>query len=141
MKNLLFFLVLLVLTEPSLFAQKDTVTTGTGNYDLGAHYKQRSKNQKTVGWVMVGAGTALIIAGAFTNSKSTDTGWESLNTDVNQGILITSGCLVGLGSIPLFIAGARNKKKAEVYLQPVNTINYKQQKPLYSPQIGLLVRF
>ncbi|AFD07475.1 hypothetical protein [Solitalea canadensis] len=139
MKTFLLFLAMIFLTEPILLAQIDTLSKSS-NYELGAKYLKKSKSQKTIGWVMVGAGTALIIAGAATNSSSSDTGWESLNTDVNQGILITSGCLVGLGSIPLFIAGRKNRKKAEIYLKPATALNYIQQKPAYSAQLGLIIR-
>mgnify|MGYP003585762110 CR=1 FL=1 len=133
--------MLSIVTEPSLFAQRDTVAIDSTNYNLATNYMKKSKNQKTIGWIMVGAGTALIIAGAVTNSSSSDIGWESLNKDINQGILIASGSLVGIGSIPLFLASSKNRKKAEIYLKPANTINYIQQKPVYTPQLGLVVRF
>ena len=57
-------------------------------------YLTKSKNQKTAGWVLLGGGTALIGIGFLVGDSK-----ESTFDDA-------------IGSIPLFIASGKNKRKA-----------------------------
>jgi hypothetical protein len=91
MKKLCFFL-LLAFTTISLFSQQALTRE---------ELLKKSKSQKTVGFILLGAGaTTLIIM---------STG----DTDLDAaGPLFIGGAAAVLGSIPLFIAAGRNKRKA-----------------------------
>lgn len=91
MKKLCFFL-LLVFTTISLFSQQALTRE---------ELLKKSRSQKTAGFILLGAGatTLLIIS----------TG----DTDLDAvGPLFIGGTAAVLGSIPLFIAAGRNKRKA-----------------------------
>jgi len=70
-------------------------------------YLQKSKNQKTAAWVLLGGGLALAVGGAVLDVNSD---WSSSETPYL--VVITAGCASMLGSIPLFISSAKNKRKA-----------------------------
>lgn len=79
----------------------------------GKDYLQKSRNQKIGAWVLLGGG-ALITAGGlkwFYNEMDLFNSDNDSNEDI---AIIVSGIGVAAmgGSIPLFIASARNKRKA-----------------------------
>ena len=101
-KNILYFL-LLVLPVASFCQQtNDTVPFVKTDYLL------KSKNQKTAAWVLLGGGTALIGIG-FLIGDSKNATFDDAGTGVVLGGI---GFLSAVGSIPLFIASAKNKRKA-----------------------------
>ena len=88
-------------------------------------YLKKSKNQKTAAWILLGGGFALAV-GASILDVSSD--WSKSETPYL--VAISAGCASMLGSIPLFIAAGRNKRKgmnASTYFQirqnplPTNT--------------------
>lgn len=72
------------------------------------HYLKKSQNQKTAGWIMLGAGTAMAAIGLVQFSQEFD---FSGGGD-GAAALSSVGFLAMLGSIPLFIASGRNARKA-----------------------------
>jgi len=101
-KNILYFL-LLVLPIASFCQQtNDTVPFVKTDYLL------KSKNQKTAAWVLLGGGTALIGLG-FLIGDSKNATFDDAGTGVVLGGI---GFLSVVGSIPLFIASGKNKRKA-----------------------------
>ncbi len=91
MKKLFFFL-LVVFTTTSLFSQQALTRE---------ELLKKSKSQKTVGFILLGAGiTTLIVISAG------DTEFDAV------GPLFVGGTVAVLGSIPLFLAAGRNKRKA-----------------------------
>ncbi|MDQ6755796.1 MAG: hypothetical protein M3004_02565 [Bacteroidota bacterium] len=87
---------------------QNTTTNGNTPNNLLTHeeYLTKSKNQKLFGFIFLGAGVttlAIISAG---------------NTDLNAvGPLAIVGGAAALGSIPLFIAAGKNKRKAELVVK------------------------
>jgi uncharacterized membrane protein len=74
---------------------------------------QKSKNQKTTGFVMLGAGAAAMAAGAFLFNENFSIWDSSGDTGAAGGaVLFVAGGLSMLGSIPLFIASSNNKERA-----------------------------
>ncbi len=71
-------------------------------------YLLKSKNQKTAAWVLLGGGTALIGLG-FLIGDSKNATFDDAGTGVVLGGI---GFLSVVGSIPLFIASGKNKRKA-----------------------------
>ena len=67
-------------------------------------YLNKSKNQKKAAWILLGGGIALGLAGPIL--------WSSTGiSDSGADVLMISGAASIAGSIPLFIAAGRNKKK------------------------------
>lgn len=87
-----FFFLLLVFTTTTLFSQQALTRE---------ELLKKSKSQKTAGFILLGAGaTTLIII------STGDTDLDAV------GPLFIGGTAAVLGSIPLFIAAGRNKRKA-----------------------------
>ena len=101
-KNIIYF-VLFALPVIS-FCQKTSDTVPSIKTD----YLVKSKNQKTAAWVLLGGGTALIGLG-FLIGDSKNATFDDAGTGVVLGGI---GFLSAVGSIPLFIASAKNKRKA-----------------------------
>lgn len=66
----------------------------------------KSKNKRTVAWVLLGTGTAAIITGALIDNAHK--GYEETYTG---GFLELGGALCTLTSIPFFISATKNKKR------------------------------
>jgi hypothetical protein len=98
---------LLILFVGKSFSQIDTSTSHTS---IKTDYLRKSKTQKTIAWVLVAAGTTLMVIGSTVGNHAADD--LSINEASSGGGLIIAGAVVGLGSIPLFIAGAKNKRRA-----------------------------
>ena len=87
-------------------------------------YLKKSKNQKTAAWVLLGGGFALITTSVllatpkaaedFGNAFATIFTAEPVpqNDYTAENILLVTGTVAMLGSIPLFIASKKNKRKA-----------------------------
>ena len=102
MKKIIVFTLLLMVSVVS-FSQPNTETP-----KVKADYLQKSKNQKTTAWVLLGGGAGFILVGTLIgNSK------EASFSDAGTGVVLGGiGALSMLGSIPLFIASGKNKRKA-----------------------------
>jgi len=112
--------VLLLAMSPTTFCQKTNDSVSVVKTD----YLVKSKNQKTAAWVLLGGGFALtttsIIIG--TSKAVEDYGYflggiwvgepAPQNNYTAESILLVTGTAAMLGSIPLFIASGKNKKKA-----------------------------
>ena len=98
MKQLIISLLLIIFAGNS-FAQQTTTLPSQAKND----YLQKSKSQKTAAWIMLGGGIALAVAGTAVTASD----WES--TGGPAMMVIGAACVVG--SIPLFIAAGKNKKK------------------------------
>lgn len=86
------------------FSQKTTDSVPS----LKTDYLKKSKNQKTAAWILLGGGSALIATGIIVGSSE-----ESTFNDAAGGAAIAGiGLLSTIGSIPLFIASGKNKRKA-----------------------------
>src|ERR1044071_6922930 len=83
-------------------------------------YLKKSKNQKKAAWIMVGGGSALLLTGILIpkgESKGfTGTWWglpvEGYKNDNIKSAFGITGVIAMAGSIPLFIASGKNKKRA-----------------------------
>ncbi len=104
MKTLLITFVFLIISQ-NVFSQRFTDQNQIKDF-----YLEKSKNQKTTGWILLGAGTALVIAGGYVFDKTWDDA-SSTTTDI-AGFAILTGVIADLASIPYFISAGRNKRKA-----------------------------
>ena len=103
MKEIMVYFLLLALPVTS-FCQETNDSVPVVKTD----YLTKSKNQKTAAWVLLGGGTALIATGFIVGDSK-----NSSFDDAAMGALFAGvGVLSALGSIPLFIASGKNKRKA-----------------------------
>jgi hypothetical protein len=85
---------------------------------IKAEYLKQSKNQKTAAWVLLGGGIAMTITGMIIfsndyNNAVLDDPWAvGTNTNPTGAVIGTVGLLSCAGSIPLFVASGKNKKRA-----------------------------
>ncbi len=73
------------------------------------HFLQKSKKQKTAAWILLGGGATLtIVAGVIL------LGQYYVGSDENTvaSVMAYTGLAAMVGSIPLFIASGRNRRKA-----------------------------
>lgn len=97
------------------------------------YYLSKSKNQKTMGWVLVAGGTSLVIAGiAVGNDDNNDPNELDFGPNFDVGLWLLGGELVvGAASIPFFVSSANNARKAAL----VSLINQK----IIIPRSGQLI--
>lgn len=103
MKKIIIYAMLLFVTLSSFSQQINPIQPLTRQ-----DYLKKSKNQKTAAWVLLGGlpvltGTGLLIG----NRKE-----ASFNDAFTGAVIAGIGVLSAIGSIPLFIASGRNKRKA-----------------------------
>lgn len=115
MKKIIHFILLLTMSAIS-FSQTTNPLPALSKQD----YLQKSKNQKTAAWLLVAGGAALIVSGGIVwvnhiNEKAETDPFgaymEAYTTTTGDWIAV-AGLVAAAGSIPLFIAGAKNKRKA-----------------------------
>ena len=99
----LFICTMLLLMATGSFCQQTDSSHSLTQQD----YLQKSKKQKTAAWVLLGGGAAVAVGAAILDVSSD---WNKSETPYLVAISI--GCASMLGSIPLFIASKRNKRKA-----------------------------
>src|SRR5258706_10695840 len=109
MKKIFVFTLLLILTTTT-FSQQTTPSPTLTKQD----YLQKSKHQKTAALIMLGGGATLfIVGGVIAAHDVVDIFSGHLQNANNETAVILSitGAAALLGSIPLFIASSKNKKK------------------------------
>jgi hypothetical protein len=126
MKKIILFVLLFVSATRILSQQTDTKHPITKQ-----DYLAKSKNQKTGAWVLLGGGAALIATGFLIGDRK-ESSFDDAGTGAVFGVL---GFLSAVGSIPLFIASGRNKRKA----MNVSTYLEIQQNPV-ARRTGLICR-
>ncbi len=109
--NRIFVLCLLLVLSLKASSQADTAAP---HASIKTNYLKKSKTQKTVGWILLGTGTAMVVTGMLVAGNSVEAEPPSINPDdtVSGGILVASGLVVDLISIPFFISSSKNKRRA-----------------------------
>jgi len=103
MKKMIFFLTVSLFTLSS-FSQTLNPTLTKDDY------LQKSKKQKTTGWILFIGGTTMAVIGGLVFSDNFDYS-SNVATDAS-GYLVLGGLFVDLLSIPFFISSAKNNRKA-----------------------------
>jgi hypothetical protein len=108
-------IILLLTVSAATFGQTDTPSQTLTSTD----YLQKSKKQNTAGWIFLGGGFSVAVAGIVVGITGTAeeiagifTGEES-NTLETGAVLCYVGTAAMLGSIPFFIAASKNKRKSK----------------------------
>lgn len=128
--------IILLLTAASLTFKTFSQTIQPA--DSKDYYLQKSKNQKTTAWVLLGGGTLMAVAGGIVFDKS------SSNTSIDAGgFIFLAGIIADIVSIPFFVSAAKNKRKAAAIVfthqnnyMLVQTKAVLKNQPAISIQIG-----
>lgn len=108
-KGIIYFL--LVLVSISSFTQQTNPSQTLTKQD----YLKKSRHQKTVAGLLLGGGTTLVLTGIIIpKGELVHEGFLSNDYENNgiKNIFKLTGFLSIVGSIPMFIASSKNKKKA-----------------------------
>jgi hypothetical protein len=126
MKKTFIFLILL------LFMIKGFSQTIPSTEFSKEDYLQKSKRQKTTGWIFLSAGVVITTVGiiGFDNTYNDD--WYGNSSSDTYGYLVLAGPLISLGSIPFFISSGSNARKAA-------TLSIRNQ-PILIPNQGSLAK-
>ncbi|MFT3703153.1 MAG: hypothetical protein QM802_12320 [Agriterribacter sp.] len=120
-KKIFLWVLFAFLLQTSVKAQ--SMQTTNPSKDLYNSYMHKKKTQKTIAWVMVGSGSAMVIAGMiiYVSQPMFIDLWDTQPAEkknYNKGLWL---CYVGipviLTSIPFFISSHANKKKAKMALK------------------------
>ena len=106
MKSITLLIMLAISTN--LFSQQTSA-------DKKSNYQSKSKNQKKVALIMLGGGATLALTGILIpKGEVTHVGFlgNDYENDGVKGVFQLTGFVSMLGSIPLFIASSKNKRKA-----------------------------
>jgi hypothetical protein len=110
MRKIIVLLLISLLSIFSINAQGIDTLPGEVNHEYLRYMKKRSNN-KTLGWVFLGAGVALFGTAYLSNVAN---GWNGTNLlDGMAEVGIASTAL----SIPFFIIAGENKRKARLALK------------------------
>lgn len=110
MKKAFFFLLLMAATTLCFAQQESTVVPPTQT-----DFLRKSKNQKTAACVLLGIGTVVSMTGiakVASNTNLNPFNGEPIYKENSGDILLLIGTCAMLGSIPLFIAASKTKRKA-----------------------------
>lgn len=101
-------LLIMLAISTNIFCQQNTPVINT-------EYLKKSKTQKKNAFIMLGGGAALFLTGiVIPKGELVHSGFlgDDYKNDGIKGGLELTGIISMLGSIPLFIASSKNKKKA-----------------------------
>jgi hypothetical protein len=105
----ILFVSLFFLTTLSSFCQDISNQTNQKSTD----YLKKSKDQNTLGWVLLGGGAALSVIGTAWNSNDNSSGNIFSDNFNEQAIMVLCGLASMVASIPVFISAGRNKSKSK----------------------------
>jgi hypothetical protein len=137
-------LFIMVILSASSYAQQTNTQHITKE-----HFLEKSKNQKKAAYIMLAAGvvlfgTAILIPrGEYEGTGIDPVGGvtEKYSNDGVKGVCVLTGTLSMLGSIPLFLASSRNKKKAmSISLKKETAPQFYNNRWVYVPVPSITVR-
>ncbi len=118
MKKLLLSVTFITLLIIKSYSQVDSSTTNHNNGYTGNMYALKAKNQKTAAWVLFGGGATLTAIGIASFPKNYDIIFgNNPEKDASASIaalMVVTGTLSMLGSIPVFIVAGNNRFRARL---------------------------
>ncbi len=87
------------------------------NQQLQDQYTSNYKSYKTAGWILLGAGTVMIVAGGIGTAKWAAQGYNGSGPATAEAFLLIAGPTAALVSIPFFILARHSKNKAALSLK------------------------
>ena len=109
------FIIFLVLVFSFKLAQSQVSepTPEPSQEKTYGYYIQKHHSQRVTGWVLLGTGVGMAIAGTAMVSQQNDLNGTE---DVGTFLLITGGATT-IASIPVLISSGKNKKKANAIME------------------------
>lgn len=101
-----FGILLLMVTGFNSFSQQ----LKNKEQKLPVDYLEKSKKQKTAGFILLGSGAAVFTGGVVAMQHSESKG-------ENEFPFMVGGLAMSIVSIPFFISSASNKHKAKLYMR------------------------
>ena len=141
MRNYLIAMLAVLLTICTISGQVIQENANEQTQALYDYHMLQHKKAKTTGWVMLGVGIGMTIAGIGINASQGILDNDSTNN--NQGLWLSYlGAATAIASIPSFISAGKNKRKANLFLKKsVATINLpKSRNPNYL-SVSLIIPF
>lgn len=144
MKKIILALAVSLVLQQAFSQMRDTSTVKENHQVDYQSLFQKAKHQKTAAWILLGGGTGLAIIGmAIISGEAGEKLTNDFATIFSLGlytapepkhsaagpILAITGSGVILGSIPLFIASAKNKNAARIILR--------DQHVFFNPQLNI----
>ncbi len=126
MKKIVFVLTLL------LFAVKSFSQTPSSSLLSKDYFLQKSKNQKTIAWVLLGSGLGIAATGGIVQLIHENKRAGGFDLDFTGAWIAIAGGVVGLSSIPFFISSAKNAGEAVA-------ISFHYQRMLFQQQNTLVL--
>lgn len=126
--NLVLVIVFFELNAQDLIPTKPLKLT---DKELGLQYLKKSRSFKIAGWSFLAGGIIITSIGA---SMATQ---DIFNPNTGGESLALVGSFITLGSIPCFIAGAKNKGRAEILLRNENIMLSNKKTAFTFPSIGI----
>lgn len=109
----------------SIMIQLSAQYADTTAHKMTNDYLRKSKNQRTAGWILLGGGAIMTLIGSITAANEVGDELVNLfdpaathrkNAGTGATIVAMTGVLSMVGSIPLFIASGKNRRKAAAEL-------------------------
>jgi hypothetical protein len=118
MKKISFICIVSLCATTHTNAQMRDTTLNMNTHKMDANSLfQKSKKQKTTGFILLGGGAALeVVAIAIVTADPVGSIFNEKKSN-NRGLLIASGGAVMLSSIPFFIASGHNRAEANILLK------------------------
>jgi hypothetical protein len=116
-----------------------------GTTESKEFYLNKSKNQKTAGYILAGGGAALIISGIIVGNGDNNNDPNELDFGPNFDVglwLLGGGLVSALASIPFFISSGNNARKAATIVighQKIMIPKYNSQVSVLQPAISLKI--
>ena len=96
-------------------SQEDITQVSLANEQQYNFHIEKKKSNNLAGWIVLGSGVAMVFAGLGINMKDGIVDGDSTNN--NQGLWLSYlGGATTLVSIPLFLAGGKHKRKANLII-------------------------
>src|SRR6185503_15929381 len=109
MKKVIILMMLSTIAASAVGQQKPSSSSLTRQ-----DYLQKSKTQKAAAWILLGAGTTMIVTGSITWSDAVvKDGSIFAPWTTSKGTTLTAvGFFTAMGSIPVFIIAGKNRRNA-----------------------------
>ena len=91
-------------------------------------YRRKSNGQKAGGWLLVGGGTVVLAITAISAASNVCIGTGCTKRSFPT-VPVSLGTAMMVGSVPLFIASGKNKRKANLIL--------KEETVFFNPQLNI----
>ncbi len=115
MRKIITLIITLLFSAASFSQQTTSIAPPLTKTD----YLKKGKNQKTAAWLLLGGGATVSLIGIAVEVNSANnalidlfTLQPTITSSSSGGVLLITGGFAMLGSIPLFIASGKNKRKA-----------------------------